>query len=108
MTALIQPNRQVDYKLETQILTEVKDLVQTVQLHLLSDGYTGPSSIRRCIELRRKRMTTIIGKRVARDIIKHREPLVAVAFIIESYLPEFRNETHNLHDESGGSETPHR
>lgn len=82
------PNPQVDYKLEAQILDEVRDLVQTVHLHINTGGYTGESSIRRCVEMRRKRMTTVVGKRIARDIVKHRDPLVAIAFIIEKYFPE--------------------
>lgn len=99
MATPIQPNQQVDYKLEAQILAEVTDLVQTVRLHLNSDGFTGDSSIRRCVEMRRKRMTTVVGKRIARDIIKHRDPIVAMTFIIETYFPESQNESHHLHPE---------
>lgn len=98
MATLIQPNQQVDYKLEAQILEEVTDLVQTVRLHLNGDGYTGDSSVRRCVEFVRKRMTTVVGKRIARDIIKHRDPLAAMAFILDKYFPESNNETNNLHD----------
>ncbi len=82
-------NTQVDYKLESQILDEVRDLVQTVRLHYSSDGFTGLSSIRRCIEFRRKRMSTVVGRRIARDLLKSKNPIRDMQTIIDRYLPNF-------------------
>lgn len=92
MVSLIVPNRQVDYRLEKQILEEVTDLVVTLRLHLHSDNYTGPTSFKRCVERRRKRMSTDIGKRICRDIIKHKNPVAALQEIIDRYLPEDKDE----------------
>lgn len=92
MVTQLIPNTHVDYKLEAQILDEVRDLVQTIRIHQYSDGYTGISSMRRCIEIRRKRMSTVIGKRIARDLIKSKNPVAGMTEIIKRYLPELEKD----------------
>ncbi len=87
MATPIVANTQVDYKLEAQILEEVTDLVQTVKLHYTSDGFTGLSSIRRCIEIRRNRMSTTVGRRIARDLVKSKNPIRDMQTIVDRYLP---------------------
>lgn len=101
MVTQLIPNSHVDYRLEAQILDEVRDLVQTIRIHQYSDGYTGLTSMRRCIELRRKRMSTVIGKRIARDLIKSKNPVTFMTEIIKRYLPELDKDEHLSSDDSG-------
>lgn len=100
MVTQLIPNTHADYKLEAQILDEVRDLVQTIRIHQYSDGYTGLSSMRRCIEIRRKRMSTVIGRRIARDLIKSKNPVAGVTEIIKRYLPELDKDEHSSSDNS--------